>query len=81
MWEVNEVWKVAKEIINPMKENNWTMKVNNEMTEDPNMARSQAPQQARQSPSLSKTQLGVEKKGHPQMNSEDGQKDTLILKF
>ena len=31
----NEVWKVAKEIINPMKENLMTMKVNDKLTEDP----------------------------------------------
>ena len=31
----NEVWKVAKEIINPMKENNWSMKINNIITDDP----------------------------------------------
>ena len=31
----NEVWKVAKEIINPVKENNFSMKVNDVLTDDP----------------------------------------------
>ena len=31
----NEVWKVTKDIINPMKENNMSIKINNIITEDP----------------------------------------------
>ena len=31
----NEVWKVAKDIIIPMKDNNWSMNVNNNLTDDP----------------------------------------------
>ena len=31
----NEVWKVAKEIIMPNKESNWTMKSEGTITDDP----------------------------------------------
>ena len=31
----NEVWKIATEIINPKSENNWSMKIDNKLTEDP----------------------------------------------
>ena len=30
----NEVWKVAKEIINPTKENNWSIKIDNKLCDD-----------------------------------------------
>ena len=30
----NEVWNVAKDIINPKKENSWSMKIENEIIED-----------------------------------------------
>ena len=33
--DANEVWKVAKEIINPMNENNLSMKLNDSLTDDP----------------------------------------------
>ena len=33
----NEVWKIAKEIINPRKENNWSMQINNSITDDPTL--------------------------------------------